>query len=415
MIFYLSNPYGTIPGEDWREYRFFLLAKALAEDGHEVVWFTSTFSHHFKMQRATSSKCLEISPNLKIHLVKSPPYKNNFSLRRWIRDLSYGVNLIKILKYEYKKPDLFINGDSPLTFYFPSYQYCRRYKIPYIIDQMDLWPELIIESIPKSLRLFAKISFIFHFRFRNIVFKNASGIISLAKRYLEIPIKYSSNKNLIANAVIYNGIDVLEFRSQSFYNKFPFEEYLPDKALDEVWCVFAGTLGPSYDIKTMISAFDYLSNEKRIKLIIAGDGSERRFVEDYIKNSSNLNVIYLGKLNKLHLAKLYSLCDIGLNAYGPFSNVEMPDKFYDYTAAGLAIINSLKGEVNEIIRFNKLGYSYTASDVNSLLSVLKIYLDNTNALLANKANSYNIASAFDQKVQLTAFKSFINQIIKNAH
>ena len=55
MKIYLSNPYGTIPGENWREYRFFLLATSLAEKGHDVVWFTSTFSHHFKIQRSDTS------------------------------------------------------------------------------------------------------------------------------------------------------------------------------------------------------------------------------------------------------------------------------------------------------------------------------------------------------------------------
>ena len=68
MKIYLSNPYGTIPGENWREYRFFLLAKSLAEKGHDVVWFTSTFSHHFKIQRSKKSKVILINENLKIHL-----------------------------------------------------------------------------------------------------------------------------------------------------------------------------------------------------------------------------------------------------------------------------------------------------------------------------------------------------------
>lgn len=52
MRFGLFNPYGPIPGEPWRPYCFTLLDEALASRGHEAVWWTSTFAHHDKRQRA---------------------------------------------------------------------------------------------------------------------------------------------------------------------------------------------------------------------------------------------------------------------------------------------------------------------------------------------------------------------------
>ena len=36
-----------------------------------------------------------------------------------------------------------------------------------------------------------------------------------------------------------------------------------------------------------------------------------------------------------------------VNSYGP--NIDMQDEFYDYTAAGLAVVNSLKGKIREWI------------------------------------------------------------------
>ena len=35
---WLVNPYGPIPGEGWRAYRFNLLGEALAKAGYNVVW-----------------------------------------------------------------------------------------------------------------------------------------------------------------------------------------------------------------------------------------------------------------------------------------------------------------------------------------------------------------------------------------
>lgn len=414
MVVYLSNPYGTIPGENWREYRFYLLAKSLSEKGHEVVWFTSTFSHHFKVQRSQASKVIDVNPLLKIHLVKSPSYAKNLSFGRWLRDIVYGINLYKILKKEYKKPDFFINGDSPLTFYFPSFFYCRKNSIPYIIDQMDLWPELVVESISPKIRLLARFAFILHYKYRKLVYQNASGFIALAKRYYEIPSSICPRLRTIPNAIIYNGIDIKEFRQISLDIIYDFEKSLPLKLDNEIWFVFAGTLGPSYDLKTMLKSFNELNGEAvNAKLIIAGDGSERWYLEQFIQVSGNKKIVYVGKLSKAQLVKLYSKCDVGLNVYGAYSNVEMPDKFYDYSAAGLAIINSLKGEVANLIVDHSLGLNYIAANSESLLSAYKRFIHDTTLLVQYKKNSFKIAETFDQNVQLRNFKQFFRNFENN--
>ena len=48
MKIWLINPYGPIEGENWRDYRFNQFGKYLANQGHEVIWWTSNFAHHLK-------------------------------------------------------------------------------------------------------------------------------------------------------------------------------------------------------------------------------------------------------------------------------------------------------------------------------------------------------------------------------
>jgi glycosyltransferase involved in cell wall biosynthesis len=405
MKIYLSNPYGTIPGEAWREYRFYLLGQALFEEGHEVVWFTSSFSHHFKKHRTLESKQIVINSKFCIHLIKSPGYKNNISLGRLYRDFIYGFNLRKILISNYDKPDAFIIADSPLIFYFPSYQYCRKNKVPYVIDQMDLWPELVVDSLPKRLRSIGNLCFSYHYFFRNQIYNNASGFISLAKKYYQIPLSYSPNLAKIPNAIIYNGIPIDEYSKLRDSISQTFSKQLPKKDVGDIWFIFAGTLGPSYDIRTILTAFHEL-NVLNIKLFIAGDGSERKYVEDFLRINQNSNIYYLGKLNKSELANIYFLSDVGLNAYGPYSNVEMSDKFYDYTAVGLAIINSLKGEVSDLLLNYNLGLNYKAESISSLKQAFLTYVANPDLLSSHKVNSKKISIKFDKKSQMEKFKNF---------
>jgi glycosyltransferase involved in cell wall biosynthesis len=411
MIVYLSNPYGTIPGEDWREYRFFLLAKALAAEGHQVVWFTSTFSHHFKKQRFNESKIININNNFKIHLVKSRGYKNNFSFGRILKDLTYGLRLMTTLKKEYARPDLFFIADSPILFYYPSYWYCKNYKIPYVVDQMDLWPELIVNSFPNFVRPFVNLICTPIYIIRKRVFAHCTGFISLAKKYLDVPKGISKNISEIPNAVIYNGINVDEFRSNMTNINKSTDLKVGCKDKDEIWFIFAGTLGPSYDLKTILQGFANLNN-KNCKLIIAGDGSEKGYVETFIDNNKLDNVNYLGKISKEALPYLYSKCDVGLNCYGAYSNVEMSDKFYDYTAAGLAILNSLEGEVYKLVIDNRIGFNYKASCLNSFQNSLNEIIKNKN-LQEFKDNSYKLGAFFDQKEQLNKFKRFVCDLNMN--
>ncbi len=410
MKVYLSNPYGTIPGEDWREYRFYLLAKSLASEGNDVVWFTSTFSHHFKKERSNKSKIIVISENLKIHLIKSRPYKNNFSFGRIFRDLTYGLNLIEVLKKEYIKPDLFFVGDSPVLFYYPSYWYCKNNKIPYVVDQMDLWPELIVNSFSKIYRPLVNLFCAPIYVIRKKVFDNSVGFISLAKKYLDIPISISNNILQNPHAVIYNGIDVDEFRVQMGIIDSYIDTKLGKKNENEIWFIFAGTLGPSYDIKTILQGFLNLNNNL-CKLIIAGDGSERSYVETFIKNNKLDNVKYIGKISKNSLPYLYSKCDVGLNSYGAFSNVEMSDKFYDYTAAGLVVLNSLKGEVMDYVDKYNIGYNYQASNLESFMDKLQLILKRENIDLIKK-KSFELGTSFDQKLQLKNFLEVVNLLKK---
>ncbi|MEN9337588.1 MAG: hypothetical protein RLZZ500_2575 [Bacteroidota bacterium] len=408
MKIYLSNPYGTIPGEDWREYRFFLLGRTLASNGFKVVWFTSTFSHHFKKQRFQKSKIIPICDNFTIHLIKSSTYKNNFSVGRIFRDLTYGFNLIKILNDDYPKPDLFIIGDSPILFYFPSYWYSQKLKVPYVVDQMDLWPELVVNAFPKMFRPIINFLCFPIYIIRKKVFDNSTGFISLAKKYLEIPMVISKNVSEIPSAVIYNGINVDEFR----FNMSKIDEFIDSKVgwkdTNEIWFIFAGTLGPSYDLKTVLHGFLNLDNQY-CKLIIAGDGSEKYFVETFIQYNNLVNVKYIGKISKELLPYLYSKCDVGLNTYAVFSNVEMSDKFYDYTAAGLAILNSLDGEVNDLVVNNRIGLNYKASCLSSFQDSINKIIEGSN-LKDFKENSYKLGSLFDQEKQLKKFSEFVRDL-----
>lgn len=414
MNIVLINPYGPIPipEENWREYRFTIIGKYLSSLGHDVTWFTSSFSHHFKKQRSKGWKDIEVNEKFKIRLVPTPGYRKNISLGRIFRDLVFSY---KVFNYKYDiKPDLIICNESPLSFGYAGCKLGKKEKIPVIFDQMDLWPELMINVFPPRIQKLMNIIFCPVFKSRKENYENLDGFISLARPYMDIPMKIAPKMRLIPHDVIYNGIDVIEFRNNMGKNEDILLK-LPRKNKEEIWFTFAGTLGPSYDILNLLDIAKKLIEEKnnKIKFLIAGDGPLRKEVEDYISDKKFDNVYYLGKLRPESLAYLYSKSDVGMSIYTQISNVEMPDKFYDYTAAGLPILNSLKGEVGYIIKEERVGLNYKSGDFSSMYDSILWLANNSDQRYVFSENSKKIGFLFDKNQQIKKLGVIIDEVMKN--
>lgn len=415
MKIWLINPYGPIPipEEKWREYRFTIIGNYLSSLGHEVTWFTSSFSHHFKKQRSEGWKDIHINDNFKITLVPTPGYEKNISFGRILRDLIFSY---KVYNHKNKvKPDLILYSESPLSFGYGGYKLGKKLSVPVIYDQMDLWPELMINSFSKGKRAIINTLFFPVFRSRKKIYQNLDGFISLAQPYMDIPLSIAPNLKKRPHEIIYNGIDVVEFRKNAKDVDTFLQKILPEKNVGDLWFTFAGTLGPSYDILNLLKVAKKVKTEniKNIKFLIAGDGPLKKEVSEFINQNGNDVVSYLGKLKPESLAYLYSKSDVGLSIYTEISNVEMPDKIYDYTAAGLAVINSLKGEVGSIVEKEVIGQNYEPGNEESLYKSVLFFAENEEKRAIFAKNSENIGLFFDKNYQIKKLKPIINNVIEN--
>ena len=408
---WLVNPYGPIEGENWREYSFNQFGKYLSKKGYKVIWWTASFSHHFKNQRSKGWKDIIVNDNFIIRLVPTTSYKKNFGFGRMYKDYIFGKNACARFKNE-KKPDLIIASENPLTMGKPSYYYSKKNNIPMIYDQMDIWPEFIIRSVREPIATILNVLFMPVYSKRKKIYDNLAGSIALGKNYLTFMHQISPSLKNKPSALIYNGINVDKFRNQLGLpiKNVKLAEMAEQKQNDDIWCVFAGTLGPSYDIKGIIECAKIIQKKgyHKFKFVIAGSGPFEEVVRETEKQVENF--VYVGKLLPEELIPIYGKCDIGLATYSAGSNVDMCDKFYDYTAAGLAVINSLKGEIAEHIAEKDLGENYEANNVSSLMKAI-LALNDTQRLTVCKHNSWKAGNFFDENRQNEKLKHVIEQII----
>jgi len=424
MRIWLINPYGPIPNESWRDYSFAIMADALVQAGHDVIWWTSNFSHHFKKYRSSGWADVRVKEHFKIRLVPTPSYKHNVSIRRFIRDAVFSYRTY-VRGKELSSPDCIVYYESPLSFGYAGQKLAQFHGCPVVYDQMDLWPELIEKVFPQQLQSLVRLIFRPVYKNRKNVYARLDGAIGLAQSYLDVMLRDAPVLRSRPYTVIYNGIDVEAFRAKLKKNSFP-EGVLPPKGEGEMWAVFAGSLGPSYDIPTLLKVAKKLQGStSKLRIIVAGDGPLRPQVAQFVLENNHSRLHYTRQLAPEELIALYNICDIGLCAYSATSNVEMPDKIYDYTAAGLPVVNSLRGEVSKVISEKQLGLQYQPGDSHDLLEKLERLADD-GAMRAQMAkNSFDAGMMYDRHLQygklveiiekICTQKSDLNKVLFNKH
>lgn len=411
MKIWIINPYGPVPSESWRDYSYVMLGRQLAEAGHEVVWWTSNFSHHFKQFRSKGWEDIADRVGFTIRLVPTTGYKRNIGLGRIIRDWVFAIRAFRNCR-NFPPPDAIVFSESPLTFGYAGQKMAETLQCPSIYHQMDLWPELIINAFPARLQKIANVLFAPVYSSRRRVFSKLNAVTALALPYLEAVFREEPRLREHPHAVVYNGIDVAAFRRHMTTNTQPIPG-LPEKQPGDIWAIFAGSLGPSYDIPTLWKVAERLAaSNSSIHIIVAGDGPYRPMLEQRSDQKSTTRLHYVGKLAPQQLAGLYRSCDIGLCAYSAGSNVEMPDKIYDYTAAGLAVINSLSGEVSNVIAQNQIGLQYLPGHVEDLLAKLLKLTASPAEMKAMAERSRLLGETYDRHVQYAQLVRVVQSVVK---
>lgn len=416
MNLWLLNPYGPIPNEGWRDYRFTLLGRELAQRGHAVTWWTGNFSHHFKRYRSKGWQDITVSPGFIIRLVPTSSYTHNISLGRVRFEVNYARHVHKRAS-QGPRPDAIIAVDPPQTIGCLSVRLAERFDAPLLLDVFDLWPELFVLAFPQRLRMLMSpvLAPLYWLRRRNL--RRADAVTALCNTYLNIACRQAPRLCPERSLTVFNGIDVVNFRKLlPVPEERPALARLAGKQLGEIWAIYAGSLGNNYDIQTLLDASVLLQQQgSPVQFRIAGDGPLQSVVSNFVEQEQPANLTYLGKLSHQELAGLYAICDIGLCAYGPDSNVAMPDKAYDYMVAGLPIVNSLRGELEMLLHDQKIGLQYVAGSASSLAAALAqlAYNDDLRHLMAD--HSYQAASQFDSQLQYGRFADFIERSLPTQH
>lgn len=348
--------------------RFRYIGDFLSDAGYQVDLITTTFQHWEKAQRNLDEIKKE---NYKFNLkfIYEPGYKKNIDLHRIRSHRIAAKNLRQLLEKE-GDYDLIYCEIPPNDVALAAAEYAKSKGIPFVPDVNDLWPEAM--RMVLDIPVISDVLFYPLLRDAEKVYSLVSGIIGTSDEYRDRPLK---NQQLnVPKKTVYVGNEIAEFDAGV-------AEYGPQisKGEEEFWVSYAGTIGTSYDIKTMVLAGKELLNrgKNQIKIKILGGGPLKEELETLAKEQECTNVEFVGYAPYPKMAAYLAKSDILVNSFVKKAPQSIVTKIGDYLAAGKPMINTcMSPEFRNKVEQDGFGINIMPEDVNVLADAIeKLYED----------------------------------------
>lgn len=369
-----------------RLHRYGLFTKALAEKGHDVTWWTSSFSHAPKSHLVEKDSEVNHS-GAKIKLIKGPGYPRNISIERIKHNRHFAKTWAEMARKEIP-PDLIIAPIPIIETAVEAVKYAKENNIPVLLDIRDEWPDELRDIAPKPLRKLAQLFLSGAYRKMKYVCQNVTGIMGVAEKQVDYGLGFANRKKSPNDQVFYLGYEL----------KTPSPETV---ALGEEWykqqnfnsdlftVCFFGTLGKFFDLDTVIEVAKQLESENNpIQFIIGGDGSDLERLKQKAQGLKHFH--FVGWVKEPEIQAIMRHSQVGLAPYKKDAKMSLPNKPFEYMSGKLAILSSLKGELEILLEKHQGGFSYTADDQAGLKTKLLKLKDNRDQTQKFGLNNYEL-------------------------
>ncbi len=391
-----------------RPMRAMNLSDALADAGHHVLLWSSAFYHQKKRHRNHEAKRIRVSRQLEIRLIPSRGYRRHIGIGRLVDHAQLAFNLRKEIKQVAELPNVAFVGFPPIETAAVLTRWLKKRGVPVLLDIKDLWPSLFLEPIPKTIRPLGHIVLWPYFHLAKRAMRDASGISTMARGYLEWALSYAGREQKESDGI---------FPLTSPKSKISVEELVEARK----WWDEQGVLDDGrpriYFVGSFMSVFDWQPvRDAAIKannasdpweFIICGDGGAASKLRAMM--SGLPNVRFPGWVDRPKIEVLAERCRAAL---APYVNIEnftrnLPNKIVDALSLGLPILSPLQGEIAKLIEDHKVGLRYGTDAGRNLYECLQILLRDDKQ---QKEMSKNARALYDKEF---SFEKVYGSLVKH--
>ena len=277
---------------------------------------------------------------------------------RFLENVSFGIStIIAILLLE--KPDVIYANTWPLFAQGLLVLTCKLLRIPLVLSIQDLYPEsLIVQK-----RGFNKISRLYLFLrlLDGQIAKNCSALIVISEQFKST---YILDRGIAKEkvTVIPNWIGDLQAAIPSIETNIRRKLHIPQ---DAFLLVYGGNIGVAAGVEGLIDIFQFLPDQDRIYLLIAGAGSRLSHCQELVQKYGFEHVKFLSPWHTEDTFEVLSAADLCvLPTQGEQSLVSVPSKLLAYMLAGRPVcaFTSPESETARIITVSRAGWVIPSTD-----------------------------------------------------
>ncbi|EFH12234.1 glycosyltransferase family 4 protein, partial [Teichococcus cervicalis] len=254
--------------------------------------------------------------------------------------------------------DLVVASSTPLTVALPALLARRLRGTPFVFEIRDPWPEL-----PRALGGVPGWALAGMGWLADAACREAAAVVALSEGMAETALARGAAPEHVH--VVPNGCDLELFGPH-------IAPWRPAEAAPwEVLAVYAGAHGRANGLEQLLDAAALLleQGERRIRLLLVGEGSEKPRLREAAASRGLHNVSFLAPLPKRQLASLLAGAQVGLQCLAPlpeFAEWTAPNKLMDYLAAGLPVVGNVPGRAARLLAEGPCGLSTPPGEAASL-------------------------------------------------
>ena len=381
-ILYFHQHFSTPKGS--AGIRSYAMAQSLIRNGHQVTMVCGSFGAGQTGLSQPFEKGMRRGDVDGIEVIEFElSYSNSLSfLQRILIFLSFAFKSIKVALFE--KYDVLFATTTPLTAGIPGIFAKWFRRKPFVFEVRDLWPELpkamgVIKN-PVVLWLMSVLEW--------TSYHSADRLVGLSPGIVEGIVKRGIDPEKVAS--IPNGCDLDIFATDH-------QSWRPEQVSgNDLMAIFTGTHGLANGLDAVIDAAVELQKRGRndIKLVLVGDGMQKKPLMARAQQLELTNVVFHDPVNKNKLAALMASADIGLQILAnipAFYYGTSPNKFFDYIAAGLPVLNNYPGWLADSITDRKCGFAVPPENPSAFADALEYAADHRNELKEMGVNAQQLA------------------------
>lgn len=407
-VLYFHQHFSTPAGSTGT--RSYEMARRLIAKGHEVTMVCGSYGGgksglSSKFDRGVRRGSVDGIEVVELQL----PYSNydSFLKRTWIF-LLFALRSIRLaLTLPY---DLLFATSTPLTAGIPGIVMKLFRNKPFVFEVRDLWPELPREMGVITNPFVLKAMDILEW----LSYHSADACIGLSPGIANGIVRRNIPSGLVT--MIPNGCDLEMFKPIPAAKV----EDIANIGKDDFVAIFCGAHGIANGLDAVLDAANVLKkrNERSIKFLFIGDGKLKPALKERAEREKLDNCIFSDSVSKLELARTMAAADIGmmiLANVSAFYYGTSPNKFFDYIASGLPVLNNYPGWLAEIIDKNDCGIAVPPDNPEAFADALAYLRDNPDRAAAMGCNARALAERnFNRQTLADEFVMFLEKARRDA-